>query len=109
MEICDCCRRLCPGSIQWQEPTQRESIVKLSACSMQCLSLIKDRSGQMVDVDTMEQKAVTQGGREGGQYLESIGKTDLATLTEDEWNSFLLCVVGGYHDAIVKAQYEGQK
>jgi Family of unknown function (DUF6511) len=46
-----------------------------------------------LDLLTTEQNALQYAGNEGGQYLESIGKTDLATLTPDEWNMFLYAVV----------------
>lgn len=62
----------------------------------------------MIDPTKLEMDAVKYGGVMGGEYLDSIGKTDLATLSADEWESFLLCVVGGYHDEIVKLQYEAQ-
>lgn len=32
-----------------------------------------------------------------GEYLDELGKTDLATLTRDEWLEFLHVVVKGYH------------
>jgi hypothetical protein len=38
------------------------------------------------------------GGQLGGEYLESIGKSDLATLTETEWDVFIEAVVTGYCD-----------
>lgn len=38
-----------------------------------------------------------------GAYLEGIGKTDLATLEEDEWMNFLQVVVIGYAEAMAKA------
>jgi hypothetical protein len=34
----------------------------------------------------------------GGEYLESIGKSDLATLTETEWDTFVEVIVTGYCD-----------
>lgn len=33
--------------------------------------------------------AIWAGGKEGGQYLDKIGKTDLATLTKEEY--FMFC------------------
>lgn len=35
-----------------------------------------------------EKTAIEAGGAAGGAYLESIGKTDLATLTAAEWATF---------------------
>lgn len=32
-----------------------------------------------------------------GEYLDSLGKSDLATLTREEWLELLHVVVKGYH------------
>jgi len=52
----------------------------------------------MIDPTPNESEAMTVGGQQGGEYLESIGKSDLATLTESEWDCFLDAVVTGYCD-----------
>ena len=52
----------------------------------------------MIDPTPNESEAVTVGGQQGGEYLESIGKSDLTTLTEAEWDCFLDAVVAGYCD-----------
>lgn len=52
----------------------------------------------MIDPTPNESEAMTVGGQMGGEYLESIGKSDLATLTETEWDRFLDAVVTGYCD-----------
>lgn len=35
-----------------------------------------------------ERKAAVEGGNVGGAYLDEIGKTDLASLTREEWAEF---------------------
>ena len=52
----------------------------------------------MIDPTPNEAEAMTVCGQMGGEYLESIGKSDLATLTETEWDRFLDAVVTGYCD-----------
>lgn len=52
----------------------------------------------MIDPSPNETEAMTVGGQMGGEYLESIGKSDLAILTETEWDRFLDAVVTGYCD-----------
>lgn len=52
----------------------------------------------MIDPTPNEMQAMTIGGQHGGEFLESIGKSDLATLTETEWDLFLDAVVTGYCD-----------
>ena len=50
------------------------------------------------DLDRYEELALQAGGQEAGAYLEQIGKTDLALLTPEEWESFLRLVLIGYAD-----------
>lgn len=52
----------------------------------------------MIDPTPNERQAMTVGGQQGGEYLESLGKSDLATLTETEWDRFIDAVVTGYCD-----------
>ena len=52
----------------------------------------------MIDPTANEVDAMTVGGQMGGEYLESIGKCDLATLTVTEWDCFIEVVVTGYCD-----------
>ena len=39
----------------------------------------------MINTSRNEQAAMVKGGQAGGRYLEQIGKTDLATLSDAEW------------------------
>lgn len=52
----------------------------------------------MIDPTPNECAAMAVGGRAGGEYLDSLGKTDLATLTEAEWAIFVEAIVTGYCD-----------
>lgn len=52
----------------------------------------------MIDATPSEAEAMSVGGQMGGEYLESIGKSDLATLSETEWDRFIDAVVTGYCD-----------
>lgn len=52
----------------------------------------------MIDPTPNETEAMTVGGQEGGAFLESIGKSDLATLSATEWDQFIDVVVTGYCD-----------
>lgn len=53
--------------------------------------------GEKVITDC-EVDALEHGGMAGGEYLDSIGKTDLAELTEEQWGEFLGKVLEGYSD-----------
>lgn len=50
----------------------------------------------MKDPTKDELDAIDAGGQCGGEYLDEIGKTDLSTMTEDEWRTFCRCIVTGY-------------
>jgi hypothetical protein len=69
----------------------------LSFCSMKHL---KERD--VIDPTMNEVAAALAGGRQGGEYLEGIGKTDLAALSAPEWQQFLLCVIGGYTEQLAE-------
>jgi hypothetical protein len=51
-------------------------------------------------LDTYEEQALEDGGNAGGAYLDEIGKTNLAELTEEEWSRFLGLVMTGYADSM---------
>ena len=51
----------------------------------------------MHDPQDWEIIAVHHGGSMGGEYLESINKSDLSQLTEEEWQTFLTVVCLNYH------------
>jgi hypothetical protein len=52
----------------------------------------------MIDPTPNEQDAMTHAGEMGGEYLDSIGKSDLAKLSLEEWRTFIEAVVTGYCD-----------
>jgi hypothetical protein len=52
----------------------------------------------MVDPTPNEIAAMQAGGAQGGEYLESIGKTDLAALDQGEYQTFVEAVISGYCD-----------
>ena len=52
----------------------------------------------MIDPTPNEKAAFVHGGAMGGEYLDSIGKTDLETLKPEEWLTFIEAVVSGYCD-----------
>ena len=54
----------------------------------------------MIDPTPNEKAAFVRGGEMGGEYLDSIGKTDLEMLNPDEWLTFIEAVVTGYCDSL---------
>ncbi len=57
----------------------------------------------MIDQSENEKRALLAGGDAGGGFLDGIGKTDLARLTVEEWETFLEKIIGGYCDALRQA------
>lgn len=53
---------------------------------------------KMIDKDKNEVLAIDAGGNAGGEYLDSINKTDLEKLSVEEWDQFVECIVTGYVD-----------
>lgn len=53
-------------------------------CSLDCSEIWMKRRPQ----DQDEKAALEAGGRAAGEYLDSIGKSDLVALTPDEWSRF---------------------
>lgn len=51
-------------------------------------------------LDEYERRALEDGGNAGGEYLDSLGKTDLASLSEEEWREFLGLVLRGYAESM---------
>ena len=56
----------------------------------------------MVDPDEHEIGAIAAASPMAGEYLESIGKTDLAVLTEVEWLTLLEVIVTAYQDELAR-------
>ncbi|MCY0150901.1 hypothetical protein OEG84_25175 [Hoeflea sp. G2-23] len=48
----------------------------------------------------IESRAAAKGGDAGIELLETIGKTDFAQLTIDEWSEFRRRIIGGYRTAL---------
>jgi hypothetical protein len=52
----------------------------------------------MIDPTPNERAAMARGGAMGGEYLDSLGKTDLAQLSLEEWHTLIEVIVTGYCD-----------
>ncbi len=55
-------------------------------------------------MEDIERLSYFHGGKNGGEYLESIKKFNLAELTEEEWLSFLECICKNYHLKLLEYQ-----
>jgi hypothetical protein len=90
---CATCRKLTPKAKQWVAPSGERF------CSGWCMDA-RAQGKTMIDPTPYEQTAMENAGEQAGQYLEALGKTDLATLTAEEWATFINVVCTGYIDSI---------
>ena len=68
---------------------------------MRCMHALCRRWG-VIDPDEYEIAAIEAASPMAGEYLESIGKTDLAVLTEAEWLTLLEVVITAYQDELAR-------
>lgn len=58
----------------------------------------------MVDPNEHEAAAMQDAAEIAGQYIEAIGRTDMAAWSVDEWRSFVEAICGAYVDSLVARQ-----
>lgn len=52
------------------------------------------------ELDAYEQAAALEAGDKAGAYLDQIGVTDLAKLSETEWQEFLRRILRGFEQSL---------
>jgi hypothetical protein len=57
----------------------------------------------MIDPNKHENNALAQACLSGGAYVETIGKTDLGSWTEQEWAALIDVVVTSFQDFLREA------
>lgn len=102
--LCLCGRA--PRGFGWSDPSHID-VKRYPACSLRCLdTLTKHRGTPAMSVATpaplteKEGFAIMDASPAIGEYLEKLGKTDMATMTEEEWLDFLAFA----HSAICEAK-----
>lgn len=71
----------------------------LALCSRRCQNITARLRG-MINPNQHETEALAAAGRTGGEYVESIGKTDLCTWSEQEWATLIDLVVTAFQDSL---------
>lgn len=106
--VCGCCGRRSHG-IAWS-PGPNKRLMWLcddEACIRAAQETYFMKQKQF---DAIEEQALRDGGAEGGQYLENIGKADFFRhITEPEWNEFLRRIAGGYRSRLLAGLLEARK
>ena len=59
---------------------------------------ITARLKAMIDPKKHEVQALAAASRGAGEYIESLGKTDLATFTGEEWATLIEVAVTAFQD-----------
>jgi len=91
MALCHVCRRQARGF--GKNPRLAGGIGPVTRyCSMEHM--------KMVDPKPDEIFAMIAASERGGEYLDSVKKTDLATLTNDEWMTFIEAVCTGFTEGL---------
>ena len=58
----------------------------------------------MVDPNPIELAAMGKAGARAGDYIDALGRTDMATWSAPEWKAFIDVICGGYVDALIEQQ-----
>jgi hypothetical protein len=95
--MCAVCRRSYRG-LGWFNPKIPGSPV-LRACSPECVNIIERRQG-MIDPTQHELEAMIEASQAAGEFIESIGITDLAEWSGDDWTRLIEAVVTTYTDKL---------
>lgn len=97
---CQLCRHEIVGgafgfSPAWTKPIEW-------TCSVECAGLQQKFWGKENIVSERETQARQIAGEAGGRYLDSIGKTDLADLSPEEWQTFIDRMFETFHVTLVE-------
>ena len=58
----------------------------------------------MVDPNDLEVAATKVAADIAGQYIDAVGRTDMATWSPADWHGFVEAICGAYVDALVEQQ-----
>jgi len=76
-------------------------------CSMTCQDICHGRRG-MIDPTKHEIAAMQAASPVAGEYIESIGKTDMAAFTVEEWMTLIEVIVTAYGDQLRELTDSGE-
>jgi hypothetical protein len=58
----------------------------------------------MVDPNEHELAAMAAASDRAGEFIEKLGKTDMARWTPEQWQQFIEVICGGYVDSLCAQQ-----
>jgi hypothetical protein len=56
----------------------------------------------MVDPNDHEMAAMMQASERAGEFIESLGKTDMAAWSSEQWGQFIEVICTGYVDKLTE-------
>lgn len=60
----------------------------------------------MTDPNAFEQTAMAYASDCAGEFIDSVGITDMAKWSAEQWQQFVGVICGGYVDALLRQQAE---
>lgn len=88
-------------------PKDKNLQPKVWCCSMGCLDAAHGNKG-MINPTRHEITAIEAASGPAGEYIETLGRTDMATWSESEWMCFLECVITAYSDQMKQLTKSGE-
>ena len=58
----------------------------------------------MVDPNDQEMAAMRHAGMIAGDYIEAVGRSDMASWSPEDWCGFIEAICGAYVDCLVEQQ-----
>ena len=99
--MCAICRRDSRGFGYAPALTRSEGPLR-KLCSMRCMYITSRLKG-MIDPNKHEVNALAAASSRGGEYIESIAKTDLAAFSEAEWSTLIDVLITAFQDHLRNA------
>ena len=99
---CRTCTRTAKHWNWWHPARSLRIHWTVPSCSPFCLSLWMER--RMVDPNDQEAAAMAAAADIAGQYIDAVGRSDMATWSEQDWRGFVEAICGAYVDALVEQQ-----
>jgi Family of unknown function (DUF6511) len=91
MTPCAICGRRTKPHRQWIAPDGTRT------CSIRCFeNLLGGEQRIMIDPLPLEQAAMDHAGKQAGEYVDAIEKTDLAQFTGEEWATLINVVCSAF-------------
>jgi hypothetical protein len=63
--------------------------------------LKRKEHGKMIDANEHELAAMLNASDQAGEFIETVGGTDMAEWSREQWNQFIEVICTGYVDKLV--------